>query len=252
MDNDDIAFLVSSCDKYSDLWEPFFTNFFKYWPDFPYKVYLISNHKKYHDERVTTLCVGEDLSYADNLRTALDQIQSKWILLWMDDVIFSADVDTEKVKRIASEAEALNAGYVKLSTDLPIVYDSETDLLIGEIPKGVKYRSAIGLCLIQRKVLLDLAEPGFSAWDMDKSVASDSMPELFCAFTKSAAKNPPFKYIHALIKGKWLYTAVGELKKEGFGELVKSRERQPLTAYLYIVLYLFRSGLYKFFNKYWY
>lgn len=251
MDND-VTFLVSSCDKYSDLWDPFFSNFFKYWPDCDFDVALISNHKDFPDERVSVITVGEDVSYADNLRTAISGISSKWILLWLDDVIFDSPVDHKKVKRVISEAEAIGAGFVKLSTDLPLVYDDKTDLLIAELPKGIKYRAAIGLCLVQRDVLLKMAQPGLSAWDMDKSNMSDTMDERFCAFTSLAAKHSPFSYIHAVIKGKWMYSAVPALKKQGFSGLLKSRARQPIFGYLYICAYQARLYVMKTFKRYWY
>ena len=42
----DSAILILSCDKFSDLWKPFFDLFWKYWPDCPYNVYLkvMKNH----------------------------------------------------------------------------------------------------------------------------------------------------------------------------------------------------------------
>ena len=36
------AILIVSCDKYSDLWDPFFKLFFKFWPDCPFNIYLLS------------------------------------------------------------------------------------------------------------------------------------------------------------------------------------------------------------------
>ena len=49
--------LFTSCDKYQDLWGPFFTLFFRYWQDCPYLVYIGSNHFKYDHERVNTIAV---------------------------------------------------------------------------------------------------------------------------------------------------------------------------------------------------
>ncbi len=42
--NSELAILVCSCDKYADVWEPFFKLFFKFWPDCPYPIYLLSNY----------------------------------------------------------------------------------------------------------------------------------------------------------------------------------------------------------------
>ena len=46
-ENDDVAFLIVSCDRYSDLWEAFFTLLSKYWPDKNFHTYLLSNKKKF-------------------------------------------------------------------------------------------------------------------------------------------------------------------------------------------------------------
>lgn len=39
-----IAVLIVSCDKYSDLWDPFLRAFDRYWPDCPFTVSLLSSH----------------------------------------------------------------------------------------------------------------------------------------------------------------------------------------------------------------
>jgi len=42
-DRANCSILIPSCDKYSDLWRPFFTLFWRHWPDCPFPVYLGSN-----------------------------------------------------------------------------------------------------------------------------------------------------------------------------------------------------------------
>ena len=251
IDVSEVTFLVSSCDKYSDLWEPFFENLFKYWPDLPFEVTLISNFKKFPDKRVRTIQLGTDESYADNLRRALAQINTNWVVLWLDDVIIDRKVDQKTIELILRQAYELNASFVKLSNDLPIVYKSKTGYLIDELPKGIKYRSAIGLTLAKKSTLIELAEPGFSAWDMDKSTLSDNLEAKFCAYTKFGAKNPAFGYIHAVVKGEWLYSSVQKLRRQGFTSLINGRKRQSLIAYIYILLYQARLSIFSFFNIYW-
>ena len=58
--SEDIAFVVSSCDKYYFLWDPFFKTLEKYWPDCPFQLYLITNSLDYQNEKVKTLNIGED------------------------------------------------------------------------------------------------------------------------------------------------------------------------------------------------
>jgi hypothetical protein len=71
----DISVLVVSCDAYQDLWKPFFSCFFKFWPDCPFPVYLGANFKKYEDDRVQTILIGQDLDYSTNLLMMLKQIK---------------------------------------------------------------------------------------------------------------------------------------------------------------------------------
>ena len=79
------ALLISSCDAYEDLWEPFFTFLFRYWPDCPYPIYLITNHLSYPDSRVQTILSGDDKGWATNMRYALEKINSSHIIYLQDD-----------------------------------------------------------------------------------------------------------------------------------------------------------------------
>ena len=47
MTNANCCMLMSSCDAYSDLWNPFFYYLKKNWPEFNLKVYIITELKHY-------------------------------------------------------------------------------------------------------------------------------------------------------------------------------------------------------------
>ena len=60
--------VVLSCDKYSDLWNPFFKLYNKYWQDNPFKTYLITENKTYPGvDAINTH--GE---WTERIRTALE------------------------------------------------------------------------------------------------------------------------------------------------------------------------------------
>lgn len=65
------AILIVSCDKYSDLWNPFFKSFFRFWPDCPFDIYLLSNYKSIDMPQVNSLLIDEDISWSDNLYKCL-------------------------------------------------------------------------------------------------------------------------------------------------------------------------------------
>lgn len=246
-----VAFIVASCDRYSDLWEPFFHCFRKFWPDCPYPVYLLTNHKGYESRSVTVLKVGDDRSYADNLAAAISQIEERWVILWLEDVLLSKTIDTARLQRIVAQAQSIPVGYLKLSTDLPLSY-ADGFGEIGPVPKGVKYRSAVGLSLYHVPTLKKLLTPGASAWDMDRSELSNELEEPFFTLTSKAARKPLLPYVNAVNKGRWNLDAIPFLKREGFTDLIKERKRLSLGSHLYRRAYEMRSLAFRLMKKYWY
>ena len=141
-----IAFIVSSCDKYKFLWDPFFKSLNKYWPDCPFKLYLITNLEEYHNDQVKTLKIGEDKSFSDNLIKAISMVEENKFILWFEDVFFSGKVLTNQFLELLCNSEKNNCDYLKLSNDMPLSYESSKgNEFIGELPRDIKYRSALGL-----------------------------------------------------------------------------------------------------------
>lgn len=84
----DISVLVVSCDKYSDLWGPFFTLFWRYWTVPSCKVYLGSNYLIYNDPRVETIAIGEDKNWSHGLIEIVSKIDTPYIILMLEDFFF--------------------------------------------------------------------------------------------------------------------------------------------------------------------
>ena len=246
------AFLIVSCDAYSDLWEPFFHCFFKYWPDCPYQIYLSSNFKEFPDKRVKTICIGEDSDYSTNLILILKHIKENNLIFWFEDVFLAGKVDSQRIASLVSKLINNDISYLKLSYDYPWVYSSSLIDSIGPIPKGVKYRGAVGMAFYNKLLLKKMLVPGQSAWQMDKSDVSNEMEESFYALTTKGLKNPPFEYEHAVIKGKWCYHTPQFLKNEGLGHCISNRQRQSLKDHLYVKLFWYRLKMFQFFKMHWY
>tara|TARA_R110001592_G_scaffold119404_1_gene322413 strand:- start:11101 stop:11883 length:783 start_codon:yes stop_codon:yes gene_type:complete len=248
---DENAILVVSCDAYKDLWKPFFHCFFKYWPDCPFPIFLASNFEKFDDDRVNSICYGEDLHYSTNLINIMAHIQSPSILLWFEDVFIESKIDNARFLNIIKLAKTNNAGYLKLTVDLPVVYVKDKSQEIGIIPKGVKYRSGIGLALYKRETLINLLEPGLSAWQLDQSGISNLLDDKFMALTQQSLNNPPLRVLNGVIKGKWAYGIPSFLRKEGLADCISGRETQSFWSAAYVRLYLFRSYLFVKLKIYW-
>ena len=134
--NNEVSFIIVSCDKYKDLWPPFFACFFKYWPDCPYKIFLVSNFEEFEDERVISIRLGEDKKYSDNMLSMLDLIPTEWFIFWYEDIFLNKEVNTSRVKEFISKAQEKNVGSFKISSDYPLIYE-DLEGGIGKIPIGV-------------------------------------------------------------------------------------------------------------------
>jgi hypothetical protein len=159
--------LVSSCDAYEDVWHPFFTLFFRYWPDCLFPVYLIANHMSYPDDRVTTILVGEDRGWATNIRQALSRLPCPYVIYMQEDYLLTKPVDTKQILNLLSYMQLRNAGCLRLfpcpGPDLPVPDNKE----VGIIVQTAEYRVSLQAAVWDKKVLEYLLVDGETAWHME-------------------------------------------------------------------------------------
>ncbi len=102
-----LAFLMSSCDSYEDLWEPFFECLDLCWKDIPYPVYLNTEFKQFTPKKelrfsVTTLNQRKTkkISWSKRFIDALNRIEEDYIFLVLDDFFVCDQVDGDKFEEI--------------------------------------------------------------------------------------------------------------------------------------------------------
>lgn len=203
------AILVVSCDKYSDLWGPFFNVFRRFWPDCPFNVYLLSNKIGFGDPKIKDLLIGEDVSWSDNLRKGILNIKEEYVLLFLDDLLLCDFVKTNEVLKVFSWILKSDANYVRMNpTQWP---DKPYNELVGIVSKGAIYRTSTVLSVWKKNILLELLQSGESAWDFEiyGTVKSDKYDNFY-----STWKNY-FPVINCVIKAKWQRGAVRKLQSLG-------------------------------------
>ena len=239
------AILILSCDKYADLWPIFFELFWRYWPDCPLNIYLITNKLSISDNRVRCLCMGEDISWSDNLIKALKSVNEEYIMLFVDDTFLIHHVNTKKIIFFLHWMYSKKINYLRLmpSPKPDIPYNN----YIGEISKGSIYRASIPFSVWRKNILLDLLVKGESAWAFEVygSIRSDKYEDFYSCRLRN------FTYIHGVIKGKWSGRAVRRLRSMGFKIDVTKRDIMSLKEEFIWHLLLIRSRLfYMIPNKY--
>jgi hypothetical protein len=204
---DQLAVLVVSCDKYADLWKPFFECFKRFWPDCPFNVYLMSNKKPLDVAGVKNILTGDDLSWSDSMLAGINQLKEEYVLLFLDDLFLYKAVDTGEILRLVNWAVESKADYLRMN---PMYNKADTPFneSVGIISKNGIYRTSTVMSMWKKTVLTSLLKPGESAWDLEVRGAARS--DIYDGFY--AAWNNNFPIINTVIKGKWSRRALKKMR----------------------------------------
>jgi len=238
----DLAVLVVSCDAYSDLWSPFFSCLHQFWPDCPYPIYLGSNTKRYEDGRVKTICVGVDRDYSSNLLTMLREIPQQWVLIFVEDVFISSPVDTKRLDEILTVCRKDDIGHFQVLSrhfnQNSVLPHSRCGSFIGiELPIGVPYRVSMSVALWQKETLIEIVQPGESAWELELYGTARSFRSKK-RFVLISSKCPPlFKWVHGVVKRKWTREAAAFVRTRKIVIDETYRPVQHFGSHTYAVVY---------------
>lgn len=230
--NNKCSIIVSSCDKYSDIWEAFFTLFFKYWPDCPFKIYLISGTKTYPDSRISTIFFGEDKQWASNIKLALQKISAPYFLYLQEDYLFKSAIDIKRIMDLLDVAMRHNVGCICLvpapAPDTALAQHPG----LGEITKGKLYSVCLQATIWKKDTFESLLVDGETAWDMEinGSGRSVGVQEPFWGVYHKAVDYPDWT---AVKRGMWLYDAVELCQKEGITIDTTKRRIESERRYLW-------------------
>ena len=221
-----VPILVVSCDRYRDVWRPFFTLFFRRWPDCPFPVHLGTNHEHYDDPRVTTLNIGDDLSWASGVLSMLDALGSEYVMVFLEDFFLTEAVDTRRVVQLVELAQSRRSGCMRFAAGPPLALPPTRPLQghegVGVIDPGEPWRVSAQIAVWRTDVLRRLLVPGLNAWQFEQlgTPLSERFPEEFLGLYE-----PAIHYLQGIEKGKWkseglaIFESIGEpvdLSARGF------------------------------------
>ena len=84
-----IPLIISSCDKCSDLWFPFFKLLKEYWPKFERKVYLCTDTQQFSVTGFDISCplnMPKGSTWSENLMSLLEQMDEEYVLMMLEDL----------------------------------------------------------------------------------------------------------------------------------------------------------------------
>ncbi len=237
-ENKECAVIVSSCDNYSDVWDSFFTQFFKYWPDCPFPVYLTTNELDYEFGKAAAVKTGKDGNFANNMRKAVQKINTDYFICLIDDFHLDRKVDTGRILNLLEIMKKEKAGYLRLNPMPGPDSDFKNYSDVGLISADARYRTSLMAAFWDKNVFLKLLVDGENPWEMEVrgTERSRNLKEPFLSVKRSLLlnrnNNPAISYFHNSIKkGCWHYDAVKFLKKEGVEIDGSKRKVESFGAY---------------------
>lgn len=108
--NESCTVLVSSCDKYEDTWYPFFKLLTIHWPQLNFPIVLNTETKKFVfpslDIKTFSLFENEvNVPWGKRMISHLEKIETKYVLLMMDDFFLCKPVQHERVLQAIDQME---------------------------------------------------------------------------------------------------------------------------------------------------
>lgn len=216
-----LAIVVQSCDKYDDLWDGFYTLFFKYWKNCSYPIYHITETKTCAFPGVTTINTKEVSKWSDMLKNGLEKVNEDYVLYLLEDYFLIKPVDENRIEKAVEILQKENAACLRL---VPVPgpdknFKDYTD--IGEISKNAAYSLSTQASIWNKSILHNIILPNETGWEFEcnGSLRVKETSEVFLgvkAHSKTVETgNYPYTYCcTAVYKGKWMREAVELCKKE--------------------------------------
>ena len=223
------AVVVVSCDQYSDLWTPFFTLFWRYWPDCPFRVYLTANTRRFDQAGVLTVLSGGESHWGQELRKCLQGIQEPEVVLMLEDFFLRSPVDTAALHEAMEEWRGLGGRSLRLHPDPGPDARLKKTAAFGVCSAGAPYRVSLQATLWTRSALLELLRDDETAWEFEVrgTQRAAAMPDGFYSTYQSLL---PYK-THVVEKGQWYRDAARAFGKLGIGCDFSRRQIMPVSTY---------------------
>lgn len=211
MENE-FSVIISSCDKFSDLWDKHIELYRKNWSNNGSKTYLVTDKPTQRTfEGVEIIVADGDMDFPSRIKYALQFVETPYVLLTLDDYFLINTVDNSKIETLVGRAKEEKIDYL-------LLYDRrKTD---ARRYKSIEVLHPIDL---NKKYAVTLYPAIWSAEFLKKTVKEDLSPWLYeASLTKTATEEDAkcmfshtgsFDILDVVRKGKLLHKAVRYFKK---------------------------------------
>lgn len=204
--------LVLSCDKNTDLFEPFRHCIEKYWKEHPEIIYATETIDNPYYKTIKHNIPLE--RWTERIRKTLAEIEDKQILIIMDDCFIRQPVDTKRIDYYSKQLKGNIAMFeFEKSWDKN---DEETNIKgMKKRQHGSEYEVCINCALWDRDKLIDVLSRDSDPWDVELNQDNKG----YDYYINSEDYIIDWGYITwvptGVFKGKWCRNVIPFFEKEG-------------------------------------
>jgi hypothetical protein len=222
-----LALLVLSCDKYSDLWPGFFQCLRLHFPLERCKVYLGSNTLHCSDPLVTTILSGDDSDWSTSFRRILEQIPEERLFVVLEDLYLESSISPETLDGLNNFMIAVDAEYIRYwAIPRPPIRASQ---LAKPKPSQMGEPFRINVCGLWKKAaLLGLLIDGENPWNFEINGSYR------CSYSQGyySMQFPIAKYRNMVEKGFWIPASLTWALSQNIEIDISARSRGGLSKLL--------------------
>lgn len=204
--------LITSCDNFSDTWQPLFTLFKKYWKDTSLEIMLITEKLKYYNKDfiVESTQISKEtnkrFTWSETLIESIKCIENEIILLYMDDFFLQSEVLVDKIDLYANymlENQKIDVIYLHEKGPGNCMNDDKYENLL-RVKKSSTYKVSMMAGLWRKSTLLNLLRAEENAWMFELYGTKRAQKLDLLMYRISDSDSAPLNYIYTgITKGKW-------------------------------------------------
>ena len=216
----DLTIIVCSCDKYDDLWFPYFEIFKHQWPDCKYPIILNTESKVYKHDGLDIRCLqlykaedAADIPWSDRMIETLKHVDTEYVLVTLDDHFLISPVDSDDFERNAFDIIKKNRRISALSFIAYVPADKKTKWQgnFGRWSMNDYFRINLDTAIWRKKALLRNLKPGENAWEFELNATERALWDFTEYYRYKQGAKPildvsfHLRRGYGLIRGKWCW-----------------------------------------------
>lgn len=204
----DLTLLISTCEKFSDIWNIQCSLLNENWGDRDIRTVLLTDAPNpYRHDGVEIVSAGDGADMKDRLSFFVDAIDTEYVLITLDDYFLTKKVDNTKIQSLIRLMEAQKLDYIRL---FPSPHSRKTLPIEGEahvrmLTFDKRYDVNLYPGLWRKSFLKEtLAAEQSDAWQYEVSLTKTAVRlNARCAWCKEDV----YHILDAVRKGKFLHPA---------------------------------------------